>query len=719
MQKTTQLFKLFLIFFIAFTTHFYAINDFTDPIKEKKILELVLLSLKKSHYNPKSIDDDFSKKVFKDFIYLLDFQKRVFLESDIQEFKQFETVIDNQIKKNELSFFNLVLERFTERMLELNILFSEISKNEIDFKLNEYLNTHDNVTFLSNKKELKEYWLKEQKKEVLDSIVRREKRDEITLKKNSKYIIKLFPELEKEYREKYLKRINGTTQNIELLSREYFFEKYINAITIQFDPHSEYIRPEALFQKNINETGKLEGIGIRTGYQYESIVVNGLAKGGPAERGKSLEKGDLILKVGIGKEIPTDLTGLKFPDYNKIVRNARKGDIVKLTIKKKDGTVKVIPIRKEAIEFGNSYVKSCVVEKNQTKFGIISIPKFYKDFNDETNKDAAKDVAYELELLKKEGIEGLVLDLRNNYIGSHEVAIEIAGLFLDKNPILQTKSIGDEKQLLLPSKTYRKWDGNLVILINKVSESASEILSAAIQDYNRGIIVGSKHSFGKGTLQENLDLNLFVDKSKNKTQEFGALRTTTQKFYRITGESTQITGVTSDIYLLQLNSESEIYKIVVESVFEKNSESSLKNSFKKDKIKSVEFRKFLDNDYFSSIIESSKKRISENPTFQLLGEIQNTEKNKTPYIVKLNLEDFRKKYESEILEKKKLEPINNYSNKLIFKSTFEEQFLIKSDNVLSEKRKDWHTELTKDIDIDEVMNVLIDMKQKSDAELEK
>ncbi len=719
MQKSKLFANLLLLFFIGYSTSFHAHNNFSDPIKEKKILELVLLSLKKSHYNPKNIDDDFSKKVFNEFIFLLDFQKRVFLESDIQEFKQFETLIDNQIKKNDLSFFDFVFERYTKRMQEAKIIYTELAKIPIDLKFNEPPNLDEKTTFSTNIEVQKVYWRKTIKSEVLDSISVRKKRDELILVKNPKSIIKSISELEIEYREMFLKRINGTTQNINLSDKSYFFEKYINAITTQFDPHSEYIRPELLVQKNILESGKLEGIGIRTGYQDENIVVNSFAKGGPAERGKSLEKGDLILKIAIGKEIPTDLVGLKFTDYNKFIRSAKKGDIIKLTVKKKDGTIKVISIKKEAIEFGNSYVRSCLVEKNQVKFGIISIPKFYKDFNDETNKDAAKDVAYELELLKKEGIEGLVLDLRDNNIGSHEVAIEIAGLFLDKNPILQIKSIGDEKQLLLPSKTYRKWDGNLIILINPVSASASEVLSAAIQDYKRGIIMGSKQSFGKGTLQENLDLNMYVDKSKNKTQEFGALRTTTQKFYRITGESTQVTGVASDVYMPQLNSENEIYKIPVEQVFEKNSEVSLKNIFKKDKIKPIEFRKFLDDDYFNSIIKSSKKRVFENSIFQLLEEIQNAKKNEKPLVTNLNLEDFTRKYESEILEQKKSEPIKNYNNKLVFKSTFEEQFLIKTDNVLSEKRNDWHNELTKDINIDEVLNVLIDMKRKSDLESEK
>jgi len=344
---------------------------------------------------------------------------------------------------------------------------------------------------------------------------------------------KPFEQLEKETRESSLKSLNEIFL-ILLIGRprsDVWF-RYVNAIATRFDPHTNYFPPDEKERFDVSMSGKLEGIGARLQKKNDYTEISELISGGPAWRGKELEAGDIIIKVAQGNDEPVEVVGMHLDDVVKKIKGP-KGTEVRLTVKKVDGTIKIISIIRDIVEIEETYAKSSVVEKNGVKYGIIYLPKFYIDFENNDSRDAGKDVAIEVDRLKKDGVQGIIMDLRDNGGGSLKTVVDIAGLFIEDGPVVQIKSAGRKQEVLFDKDKKIQWDGPLVVMQNSFSASASEIFAAAIQDYRRGIIIGSKQSYGKGTVQNVIDLNQFVRGSS--VGDLGALKTTTQKFYRITG----------------------------------------------------------------------------------------------------------------------------------------------------------------------------------------
>src|SRR5690606_1870830 len=325
--------------------------------------------------------------------------------------------------------------------------------------------------------------------------------------------------------------------DVDDLIRKDWFAVYINAIVLNYDPHTLYFAPEVKDRFDQQMSGKLEGIGARLQKRMDDTKIVELISGGPAWRGQELEVGDIITKVRQeDEEQPVNIVGMRLDEAIKLIKGP-KGTKVILTVKKVDGTIKDITITRDLVELEETYAKSSIVDKNNKRFGIIDLPSFYADFNDYSSKNAATDVKIEIERLKEQNIEGLVLDLRNNGGGSLQTVVEIAGLFIKDGPIVQVKSTGQPQDVLKDKDKSIVWDGPLVILVNELSASASEILAAAMQDYKRAIIIGGKQTYGKGTVQRVFDLNQAV--RGNTEGDLGALKLTTQKFYRVNGGSTQ------------------------------------------------------------------------------------------------------------------------------------------------------------------------------------
>jgi carboxyl-terminal processing protease len=373
---------------------------------------------------------------------------------------------------------------------------------------------------------------------------------------------------------------------------------------------------------------------------------------------------------------------------------------VRLTVKKVDGTLSVISIIRDIVEIEETYAKSSVVEKNGVKYGVIYLPKFYIDFENNDGRDAAKDMAIEVERLKKEGVKGIVVDVRDNGGGSLKTVVDIAGLFIEQGPIVQVKSAGRKKEVLFDRDAQVQWDGPLVVMINSFSASASEILAAAIQDYRRGIIIGSKQSYGKGTVQNVIDLNQFV--RGNTVGDLGALKTTTQKFYRINGGSTQLEGVSSDVAMPD------------RYTYLKMGERDIENAMPWDKIDPAEYTFWNKQANFDAAIEKSKSRILANSTYQLINEnaawIDQRNKENT---YSLNLDQFKKEQEALTQKAKKYKSISDYQTNLKFHSLPYEEQLMQTDVSLKEKRVRWHEALGKDIYIEEAINVLGDLLPKT------
>ncbi len=699
----------------------------SDPEKDKLLLELLTFVIERGHYNPAAIDDEFSKGVYKDYITALDPSKRFFLQADIDEFAAFETQLDDQIREKDLSFFNLTYDRLLKRIDESKSFYTDILSQPFDYSIDESFNTdYEKLPYAKTTEELYDKWRKQIKLSTLSSLTDKLKMQEdlqkgikpstkkadeldeskakiqLTESTPSKEVAttpKSFEALEKETRESSLKSLNEYFTFLHDLDHTDWFSVYVNAIATRFDPHTNYFPPDEKERFDVSMSGKLEGIGARLQKKNDYTEISELISGGPAWRGKELESGDVILKVAQGSDEPVDVGGMHLDDVVKKIKGP-KGTEVRLTVKKVDGTLKVISIIRDIVEIEETYAKSSVVEKNGVKYGIIYLPKFYIDFENNDGRDAAKDMAVEVERLKEAGVKGIVVDVRDNGGGSLKTVVDIAGLFIEQGPIVQVKSAGRKKEVLFDRDAKVQWDGPLVVMINSFSASASEILAAAIQDYRRGIILGSKQSYGKGTVQNVIDLNQFV--RGNTVGDLGALKTTTQKFYRINGGSTQLEGVSSDV------------AIPDRYAYLKMGERDIDNAMPWDKIDPAEYNFWTKQANFDSAIERSKNRVLANSTYKLINENAawiDQRNNENTY--SLQLDKFKKEQEALEEKAKKYKSISDYDSQLKFNSLPYEQELMNTDISLKEKRDRWHEALEKDIYVEEALNVLGDLLPKT------
>ncbi len=696
-----------------------------DPEKDKMLLELLTFVIERGHYDPAVIDDKFSKGIYKDYIEALDPSKRFFLQSDIDEFTPFETQLDDQIKNKDLSFFNLTYTRLMQRIQESKQFYKDVLAKPFDYSVQENFNTnYEKLPYAQNTTELKDKWRKQIKLSTLSSltdklkmqeekkngVVKNKTMDDATKSSSDGTITekpaepadtgapKTFEQLEKETRENSLKSLNEYFDFINDLDQNDWFSVFVNAIATRFDPHTNYFPPDEKERFDVSMSGKLEGIGARLQKKNDYTEISELISGGPAWRGKELESGDIILKVAQGNQEPVEVVGMHLDDVVKKIKGP-KGTEVRLTVKKVDGTIKVISIIRDIVEIEETYAKSSVVDKNGIKYGIIYLPKFYIDFENNDSRDAGKDMAIEVDRLKKEGVQGIIVDLRDNGGGSLKTVVDIAGLFIEEGPVVQIKSAGKKQEVLYDKDKRIQWDGPLVIMQNSFSASASEIMAAAIQDYRRGIIIGSKQSYGKGTVQNVIDLNQFVRGST--MGDLGALKTTTQKFYRINGGSTQLEGVSSDV------------AIPDRYAYLKMGERDTDNAMPWDKIEPADFKFWDKQTNFDAAIDNSKKRIAENPKFKLIDENAKwiDQRNKES-VYSLNIDQFKAEQKAIEEKAKKYKSIADYKNSLKFSSLPYEEEAIKTDVSLKEKRERWHESLAKDIYVEEALNVLEDLQPK-------
>ena len=705
-----------------------------DPEKDKMLLELLTFVIEKGHYNPAAIDDTFSKGIYKDYIEALDPSKRFFLQSDMDEFSKYETELDDQLLNKDLTFFNLTYDRLIKRMEEGKKLYKDILSKTFDYSIDETFNTdYEKAPYAKNAAELKERWRKQIKLSTLSSLTDRQKIQEnkekgivdkgLVNKKNPADAIKptdfiddsrdfekdrkdksaddkpkTFDELEKITRESSMKSLDEYFGFMQELTRDDWFSVYVNSITSRFDPHTNYFPPEEKERFDVSISGKFEGIGARLQKKNDLTEITELISGGPAWRGKQLESGDVIMKVAQGSGEALDIVGMRLDDVVKKIKGP-KGSEVRLTVKKVDGSIKTISLIRDIVEIEETYAKSSVVEKNGLKYGVIYLPKFYINFEDKNGRDAGKDIAIEVESLKKAGVNGIVLDVRDDGGGSLSTVVDIAGLFIEQGPIVQIKSAGRTKEVLYDRDKKIEWDGPLVIMVNSFSASASEILAAAIQDYKRGIIIGSKQTYGKGTVQNVIDLNQFIRSSS--TGDLGALKTTTQKFYRINGGSTQLEGVSSDIVM------PDRYGYL------KMGERDVDNAMPWDKIDPAPYNVWTNNDKFARAISDSKKRIADNPQFKLIEENAKwIDERSKENVYSLKIDEFKKSQKAIEDTNKKFKPIAEYNYNLKFSSLPLEADAMKNDSSLKEKRERWHESLSKDIYVEEALNILDDLQSK-------
>ena len=657
-------------------------NKLSDPEKEKVLLEIVKYVVEKGHYNSIDLDDNFSVKIFDDFISKLDPQKRFFTANDIRQLNRYKYKIDDQIKNYQLEFFEETYKTYNQRVSDAKLFVDKVFETDFDFSEDEFIDlNNDSIPFSFGKNQLFERWRKQIKYSVLDIVTQRYNSDSLD-----------FNEIKINAISTVKKNTNDFFDYANELDRDDWFSVFVNSFVSQFDPHTFYFKPDDKEKFDVSISGKFDGIGARLSRADGNVKIVDVIIGGPVWRDKLLDVGDVILAVGQGDDELVSIYGMKLDDSIKLIKGPA-GTIVTLRVKKIDGQIQDVKIKRDEVELEETFAKSTVISKNDNNYGYISLPKFYADFDNYKNRNSANDVKNEIIKLKNNGIQGLILDLRNNGGGSLQTVVEMTGLFIEKGPVVQVKSIGNRKKVLYDRDPQVYWDGPLVLLINEMSASASEIISAALQDYNRAIIIGSEKSFGKGTVQNIIDLNRFIS---NTNYDMGALKVTTDIFYRINGESVQLEGVQSDIII----PDSYMY------IF--NGERDEKNPIKWDKIGPATYTKWNKySDKFNYVKDQINKKLDQNKLINNIYDraewIRNQQNQKN---VPLNITEYKKYQKNQKQKASQFDNISKYQNELSFKLLKAEKPFINANRELFEARTKWHESLSKDIFIDQAVNAL-------------
>ena len=668
-----------------------------EPNKDRLLVDLVSYVLDKLHYDPKIINDDFSIKVYDEFIEAIDSQKRFLLESDIEILSKYRLLIDDQINSSDITFFNAAYEALINRISEVEEFYDEILDEPFNFDIDEEINLdYENLNYATNLNDLKNLWRKRLKLSALDAYAaKKEINDDKSDSEKSQ--IKTDEEIENESRSSIKDNLKDFFQFNSELERFDWFSIYLNSIVTQYDPHTTYLAPEAkeVFDQNIS--GKFQGIGARLSKTKQQVEIVEIIIGGPVWRDNLLNVGDIIISVAQSEdEEPTEISLMKLSDATDLIKG-EKGTKVYLTVKRVDGGVEQVVVTRDIVELEETYAKSSIINDDLSKYGLINLPRFYVDFDDYGERNAATDLKKEILNLKSKGINGLILDLRNNGGGSLKTVVDITGFFIEKGPVVQVKSIGGRKEVLRDNDPSILWDGPLVVLVNEFSASASEILAAALQDYNRAIILGSKQTYGKGTVQNIVDLNNVI--SGNTYGDLGSLKITTDKFYRVNGGSTQLEGVKSDIIFPNRYSYIDI------------GEKDLENPLSWDKIDPARYNNSGNIFNYSKVISDSKERINTNEYFALIDEhaswIKSQQDDK---IVSLDYLTYKGDLESSKSQNNKLKRIEEFESPYIFQwnNTNDKEDNSYNDDI-KEKRDRWIESLKKDIYVNEAMNLLRDL----------
>jgi carboxyl-terminal processing protease len=678
----------------------YVFIDETE--KQKIVLVAVLQNMLQYHYAAPEINDDFSKKVFTGHIKDLDYNKRFFNQADYEYLKKFEKSLDDELESQQFNYFEAANTLFLKKIELVNGFYKNILTKPFDFTTDEKIELDvDKRIYALNDVELEEQWRKYLKYQVLTNVVSKlEIQEKAIESKDTTVKIKSFEILEKEAREKVTKTHEEMFKRLAKVTKSDRFSEYINAIVHVFDPHSDFFPPKEKENFDIQLSGRLEGIGATLQEKDGYIKVMAIMPGSPSAKQGELKAEDLILKVAQGEEEAVDIVDMRLDNAVKLIRG-KKGTWVKLTVKKPNGTIKVIPILRDVVVMEESYAKSILVNdtKNNQKIGYINLPSFYVDFNNRGGRSCSDDIKKELLKLKAEKVEGIVLDLRNNGGGSLSDVVTMGGYFIDEGPIVQVKSKEREPAVLRDEFKGVVYDGPLVILVNQFSASASEILAAAMQDYKRAVIIGSTTSFGKGTVQRIFELDLpYMYKELNP---IGSAKITTQKFYRINGGSTQLKGVIPDVIV------PDVYKYL------DLGEKEMDFAMPWDQIAPAVYDEWVQKNGvdLEKIKTKSAARVDKNEVFKMINASAEHLKHKQDNTLQtLNLVNYRAELLSAKKEDDKFKDIDKEITGWEFNVLKADESPM-VDSTKMERTKTYIKTLKKDIYLHEAMGVIKDIKK--------
>ncbi len=681
---------VFILLFSSVLASFYT----ADEDKDRVTLKLTSLVLSHGHYQPKDLNDSFSEDLYDRYIKRLDNFKRYFTRADLNALLPYRDELDDQIKSGDLSFFKKSIQIFKRELSNTHAFTREILSEPFDLTRDETapIDNWDKVLPATGERGLKELWRRRLKLSVVSYVAERQEAEA-----DPSYGVKSVADWERKGREETLKHCNWLYERLDEKDESYWMSKFLDDFAAGFDPHTDYLAPRDREVFDMALSGQFEGIGARLQKRDGYVTVVEIIPGSPSYRQGDLEAKDKIIKVAQGDGEAVDIVGMNIDDVIALIKG-KAGTTVKLTVRRVNGMEKVIPIVRGVVQLRETFAKSAVIERNGQRYGLIRLPSFYFDVNGSNGRNSADDVRAALESLKAEGVRGIVLDLRDNGGGALALAVKTAGLFIAQGPIVQVRERGGKVSVLRDRDADVVYDGPLVVLVNELSASASEIVAAALQDYKRALIVGSHHTFGKGTVQNLLDLDRFASPRLNDLKPFGYLKLTTSKFYRIDGGATQLKGVIPDIGL------------PTPYAYMKVGEKDQDNAMPWDGIKPVDYSVQDTHVDLNAIKAKSYKRVAESKFFALADAYARWLKKRADTLdeVSLNLSAFKENRDSLAAKAKRFAALDNYDNELHFVYPSAEVEEMKADTTLKADREAWYKALKRDAYVEEGVNVLND-----------
>lgn len=668
--------------------------------RPQDLLKRMIAVMNDYHYQPQELNDDFSGLLFDQYIERIDYYKRFLTAADVKKLARYRNQLDDEILQGKEEMFALTVDIFNQRVAQAEGYFTEILAEPFDFSVKEtYSADPENLEFAANDNALRERWHQTLKYQTLIQLSTLLDLQEKALEKEEEaYQAKTFDELEAEARAKVLKNNQDWFKRIRETTLEDREAEYINAALSIFDPHTGFFPPKEKSQFDIEMSGKLEGIGARLSQEEGTIKVVEIVPGSPCFKQGDLEVNDLIVKVAQGESgEAVDVVGMDLDDAIVLIRG-KKGTLVRLTVKKVDGSLQEIALVRDVIEIEETFAKSAILqsESSDMTIGYIELPSFYFDFNDRNGRRCASDIRTEVLKLKAEGVDGIVIDLRDNLGGSLNDVVEMSGYFIDQGPVVQVKSRRGRPQVLSDPNPSTLYDGPLVIMINSFSASASEIMAAALQDYNRAIVVGTT-SYGKGTVQRFVDLNAALNGGM-ESPSLGDVKLTIQKFYRINGGATQQRGVVPDIILPDQYSEIEI------------GEREQDFSMPWDEISPVYYTQWQGLPNRDSLRARSEARRVNSVQWTMIQENAARVKARQDQETYTLLLDSHREEEKELSQQaKQFRELFTVIDGMSVQSPQADAAFIQQDSVRITRYNRWHDELKKDVYVFEVMNILQDM----------
>ncbi len=686
--------KISLVVVLVAALSFFAFRKTSD--KQSAALKSMVQMLKKQHFVDLKFDDNFSKKVFNMYLERLDLNKKFFLQSDIDALRRHEITLDDELNNGTTDFYTESIDLFRQRIDASEQYMNEAFTKPFDFISDESIQLDPKkLKWAKDESEIKRQWLLYLKYQTIarysDLL---DEKATATEKKDTTYKMRTDEELKSDAMEKTKKANVDYFKRLRKLDEDERFSIYLNCITSVCDPHSDYFTPPKKQEFNDQMSGSFEGIGAQLQEKDGYVKITAIITGSASWRQGQLKVDDIITKVAQGSAEPVSVQDMPLNDVVKMIRG-KKGTEVRLTVKKPDGNTVVISIVRDVVLTEETFAKSILIKEGANNIGYIYLPEFYADFSGRTGRRCATDVLDEINKLQKDNARGIILDLRNNGGGSLADVVDMAGFFVKEGPMVQVKDRNNKAGQLNDDDNEVRYNGALIILVNELSASASEIMAAAMQDYKRAVIIGSPSTFGKGTVQRVFELDNMLN-----GEGLGSVKVTTSKFYRINGSTTQLKGVIPDIVLpdqyeyLNIGEKDEDYPLTFDEI-NKADYTTWKSAPDMHKLKELSLKRVENNQAFT-LIESYAKRLKNERDNQVYS---------------LNLKKFKDDIQQDKLENKKNDEVTNYKSHLNFVFLSDDVASWESDTLKRSKAETWKKQLQKDVYLEEAVNVMQDLLQ--------